>query len=335
MRRARRGRACRAEGARQRVLRAGPHEGGGAEEDPRLRSAERLVPREADEVGSLGERLGGNRLVAEARLGEPLRRARTGVEEERDSRLPAERRELSERDLFREPDDPVVRRPHLQDRRGPRADGLGVVLGRRLVRRPDLQERGPAPGEDRRDAEVAPDRDELASRDGDGAAVGNGVEGEEERGGGVRDGQGVEVLAARGEQLEEEGPHVLAPIPAPAGRQVELERGVAARAENGFPRRDGERRPAEIRVEKDPRGVDDGPRTGGRAGREGGPGRAEDRAGGVSSGAEAPPPEPVGCLAKGLPRPQAPMPGGEREPPLVRQELLDGRRDGRGGCQDP
>ena len=61
-----------AEGARERVLRAGPHEGGGAEEDPGLRSAERLVPREADEVGALGERLGGDRLVAQARLGEPL-----------------------------------------------------------------------------------------------------------------------------------------------------------------------------------------------------------------------------------------------------------------------
>jgi hypothetical protein len=27
--------------------------------------------------------------------------------------------------------------------------------------------------------------------------------------------------------------------------------------------------------------------------------------------------------------------GDEREPPLVRKELLDRRRDARGGCQDP
>ena len=77
-------------------------------------------------------------------------------------------------------------------------------------------------------------------------------------------------------------------FPRPPVAEVELQRRVAARAENGLPRGDGERRPPEVRVEKDPRGVDDGPRAGGRAGREGGPGRVEDRACGVPSGAEAP-----------------------------------------------
>ncbi len=165
----------------------------------------------------------------EARLFEALGSARAGVVEERDARLPAEGRERAEGDLLGEPDDPVVRRSHLQDRHGPGADRLGVVVGRRLVRRPDLQEGGAASREDRRDAEVAPDRDELAPRDGDGPAVGERVEGEEKRGGGVRDGQGVEVLSAGGEKLEEERPHVLTAGPAPSGREVELQRRVAAR----------------------------------------------------------------------------------------------------------
>ena len=129
---------------------------------------------------------------------------------------------------------------------------------------------------------------------------------------------------------------MLTPCPAPSGREVQLQRRVATRAEDGLPGGDGERPESEVRVEKDPRGVYDGSRTRGRAGRERGPGLVENRACGVvRAGAENAPPEPVGGLAKGLPGPKAPMAGDEREPPRVRQENLDRRRDARRGCQDP
>ena len=212
---------------------------------------------------------------------------------------------------------------------------LGVVLRRRPVGRPDLEERRAAAREDRRHAEVPADRDELSPRDGDGAAVRERVEGEKESGGRVRHGEGVDVGEERGEEGEEKRADVLASPPAPARREVELERRVARCAEDGLARRGGERSPTQVRVEEDARGVDDGARSGGRAERERGPGGLEERFGRVRAGGQDPAPEAFRGLAKSVPRPEPPVPGGERAPLVAREESLDGRRDAEGARQSP
>ena len=324
-----------AEGARERVPGAGADELRAAEEDPRLRAAERLVAGEADEVGAVVKRRRGDGLVGEPRLAEAARRARPGVVEERDARVAAEAGELGELDLLREADDPVVRRAHLQDGGGAGAERLGVVLGGCLVRRPDLEERRAASRQDRGDAKVAADRDELAARDGDGAPVRDGVESEEERRRRVRDGEGVDAGAPGGEELEEERPDVLAPLSAPSRLEVELERREAAGAEDRLARFGGEGRPAEVRVEEDPRRVHDRARARGRAARERRPGGVEERAGGVAARVERSAAESVRRLAERLARPEASVARGERATPPGGEERLEGGGEDGGSRQDP
>ena len=196
-RRARRGRACRAS-ARARAGSARRARRGRARpiRIPACGPPSTLSPEKQTRSAPASSASSGHGLVSEARLGEAARGAGARVVHERDAAGVREGRELGERDLLREADDPVVRGPHLEDRGGARVERLGVVVRRRPVRRPDLEEGRAALARGSRDAEVAADRDELAARDGDFLPVRERVEGEEERGGRVRDREGVDV--ARG-----------------------------------------------------------------------------------------------------------------------------------------
>ena len=87
---------------------------GAADDDPRLRAAEQLVAREADEVGSRRERLARRRLVAR-RVDED---ARAEVVDQRQPVAPRDRGELLEPRPLREADDAEVRLVHAQEQRG-------------------------------------------------------------------------------------------------------------------------------------------------------------------------------------------------------------------------
>jgi len=93
-------------------------------------------------------------------------------------------------------------------------------------------ERGAAFSEDRRHAEIAADRDELPAGHGDGLAVRERVEREEERGSGIRDRHRVEVASSGREEREDERPDMLPALPAIPLGQIVFERretGGAAR----------------------------------------------------------------------------------------------------------
>src|SRR5262249_27610740 len=109
----------------------------GPDDDPRLWPAEELVAREADELGAGLEALPDRRLVLD-----PEQRSRSEIVDER-QRVPLrDLRQLRDRWLLREPDEPEVRLVHPQHDRGVRSDRPLVVGRARPVRRPDLDEAG-------------------------------------------------------------------------------------------------------------------------------------------------------------------------------------------------
>ena len=93
--------------------------------------------------------------------------------------LSAELDELLDPGLGGEPEDPVIAVMDAEDGAGVRVDRLGVIAEMRLVGRPDFAQDGPARGHDVGHAERAADLDELAARNDDFFAAGQGVEDED------------------------------------------------------------------------------------------------------------------------------------------------------------
>src|SRR5437763_348317 len=131
-----------------------------ADDDPRLRAAEQLVAREADEVGAGGEALTCRRLVLE--VGE---RARAEVVDERQPRALRDPRQLLEAGQLAEADHAEVRLVDAEEQRRLGPDRPLVVGCARPVRGADLDESRAGPGEDVGDAEAVADLDQLAARD--------------------------------------------------------------------------------------------------------------------------------------------------------------------------
>ena len=150
---------------------------GAPDDDPRLRAAEELVAREADEVGARarGSRPGS----ARRRAGE---RARAEVVDERHAVLSARPRPArASRGLLGEADDPEVRLVHAEQQRRLGADRALVVGRARPVRRPHLDEARAGAREHVRDAEAVADLDQLAARDDHLASLGERGEREQHR----------------------------------------------------------------------------------------------------------------------------------------------------------
>jgi len=245
--------AVDAQRARQRVASDGLYEVGAPGDDAGLRSAEQLVAGEEDDVGAVVDRPAGSRFAGQVRVGQEQPRA--DVIDGDDAAFAAEARELGGRDLLGEADDAEVRGVGAQDQRRRRGDRGGIVAEAGAVRRADLDEARTGLLHDRRQAEAVADLDHLPARDDYLATMGERCEREHERTGRVVDGHaGLGTGQARNQWTD-----VSLAGAALAGRQVELEIGIAART--GRDRRHGlggQRRAAEVGVDDDAGGVDDG-----------------------------------------------------------------------------
>jgi len=136
------------------------------------------------------------------------------------------------------------------------ADGPLVVGQVGAVGGPHFAQDGAASLHHLGDAELAADLDQLAPRDDGLPAPGKAAQDEQDCGGVVVYDQGV--LGPR--QLAEDLPNVVIAEPAPACGQVELQVGVApAHLDDALQGLPAQGRPAEIRVEDDPRRVDHAP----------------------------------------------------------------------------
>ncbi len=210
------------------------------DDDARLRPAEQLVAREADEVGTGRERLAGGGLAGQLR-----QHARAEIVEQRQAVPLRNRGKLLEPRLLREADDAEVRLVHAQQERRLGAHSLLVVLCARAVRRTDFDEPGARAHEHVGDAEAVADLDQLAARDDHLAALRECAEREQHRGGVVVH---DERRLGAGQPPENRG-DVILPRAARAVAQVELEVRVAPRNLDDLRERlGGERRAAEIRV---------------------------------------------------------------------------------------
>jgi hypothetical protein len=220
-------------------------------DDPGLRAAQQLVPRETDEVGAGGEARARGRLVVEL-----LQYAGAEVVDEREPVPMRDARELRDRRLGREADDTEVRLVDAQDNGRLRPDRRLVVGGAGTVRRSDLAQARSRAAEHLGDPEPVPDLDQLAARDEHLAAVGQSGEREQHRSRVVvHDERG---LGAR--QPPEQARDVVLPRPPRAGREVVLEVRVAARGlPNPLERSLRERGSAEVRVDDHARRVDRAP----------------------------------------------------------------------------
>ena len=160
--RARRARACRAAARGPAGGRGGGDRVRAADEHARLRTAEQLVAREADERGAGRHRAAHGRLLGERRevVGEG---ARADVVDHRRPELA----QLLDRDLLTNPSwrkfDGWARRIAP----GRRPDRARVVGPARAVRRADLDEPGAGLRDDVGDPEPAADLDQLPARDDD------------------------------------------------------------------------------------------------------------------------------------------------------------------------
>ena len=214
-----------------------------ADDDARLRPAEQLVAREADEVGAGGEARGGRRLALE--LDE---RARAEVVDERQPGTSRHlRRAPRAEGCSVKPDLTEVRLMDAQDERRLRPDRALVVGRARPVRRPHLAQPRARAREHVGDPEAVADLDQLAARDEHLATLGERGEREQHRRRVVVD---DERRLGAGEAPQERSEVVL-PRAARAGGQVVLEvRVAAADLEHARESRLRERRPAEVRVER-------------------------------------------------------------------------------------
>ena len=133
---------------------------GAPDDDARLRAAEKLVAREADEIGARAKALRRRRLVPD-----PTERARAEVVDERKLVGARDRRELRQLWALRESDDAEVRLVHAQQNRGLGTDRPLVVDRARAVRRPHLDQARARAHQHVRDPEAVADLDELTARD--------------------------------------------------------------------------------------------------------------------------------------------------------------------------
>ncbi len=130
---------------------------------------------------------------------------------------------------------------------------LAIVGNGRAVGRPDLGEARSGRLEDLRNLEGAADRDELAAGDERATAAREGRQSEQHGGGVVVDGDRV----GSAEDVAGERAHVVLAPAALAARRVVFERRVAPRRfGDGRARLGAERRPPEVRMEENARGVD-------------------------------------------------------------------------------
>ena len=209
-----------------------------------------LSPREADEVAAVAQRLARSRLAGQ--LGGLEQRARADIEDERERRIVGELRQLAHLHLSRE-----------AERRGSSRGG------RRARRRSPPRRHGcsrrracgwwcrPRAAAHRRshdlgDAEAVADLDELSARDDDLAPAGERGEREHERRSAVVD---ADRRLGAGQLADERG-HVILARAARTRGEVELEVRIARG--HGLHVRQGrlrERRPPEVRVQDDSRGV--------------------------------------------------------------------------------
>ena len=224
-----------------------------ADGDAGLRTAEEFVSGEQHYVRALFERLPDTRLVAEPSwwtVGDPggvgIQQAATDVGDEWSIQRGGNGSHLRERHLLGEALDAVVRRMDLED--GPdRCGQRGEIARPRPVGRADLDELHPRRGHQVREAERSADLDEFSSRHRDTAlAAGKCGECEEEGSGVVVHDEGC-FRAGRGcNELVQ----VRRSFPPCTGIEIELE--VASTGQVGT----NGRRPAKVRVEEHPGGVD-------------------------------------------------------------------------------
>ena len=161
--------------------------------------------------------------------------------------------ELAHVDLAREAEHAVVGRVHAQDRSRLRSERPRVVGRARAVGRADLAQPGARALHDLGDAEAVADLHELAARDHDLAPACERGEREHQRGRAVVDADGR--LCAR--QLADERRDVVLPRAAPAGGEIELQIRIAGgHGLHALERGVRQRRPPEVRVEDDARGVE-------------------------------------------------------------------------------
>ncbi len=243
----------RAERALQRVTTEPLDEGGATDDDSRLRPTEKLVAGEAHEIRAFTQALRRGRLVAD-----PGERARAEVVDD-GSRVPCrDLHELGEPGTLGEPHDAEVRLVHPQEERRIRADRALVVRGPGAIRRAYLDEAGTRAREDVRDAEAVPDLDQLPARDDDLPALRQGRERKQHRRGVVVDDE--RGLGAR--ERAQERREVVLPRATLPRVEVVLERRVpAAHLDHTGERLVGERRPPEVRVDEDARGVQHAPQS--------------------------------------------------------------------------
>ena len=217
------------------------------EDDPRLRAAEQLVAREADEVGAARERVARRRLVPEVE-----QRAGAEVVDEGEPVARGDRCELAQLRPLLEPDEPEVRLVHAQQQRGLGPDRGLVVRRARPVRRPDLDQPRSRPGQHVGNAEAVADLDQLAARDDDLVPFRERGHREQHRGRVVVDDQ--RSLGA-GQAAQELGAVIL-PRTARTGPEVVLQVRVAARrVTDALERGRRQRRAPEVRVHDHPGGV--------------------------------------------------------------------------------
>ena len=214
---------------------------GAAGHDPRLRPAEQLVAREADEVGAGGEARGGRRLARQ--LDE---RARAEVVDERQVVPARDGGELAHLRLLREADLAEVGLVDAEQQRGLGADRRLEVGRARPVRRADLAQARARAGEHVGDAKAVADLDQLAARHEHLASLGQRGQREQHRRGVVVD----DERALGAGQPAQQRRHVRLPRPARAVDEVVLEIGVApCDVDHPVDRGLRQRRATEVRVD--------------------------------------------------------------------------------------
>jgi serine/threonine protein kinase len=202
-----------------------------------------------------GDERGARRALEALKKADPSGEAAVAFEQEIGAGR-EQRRQVAELDRGGEAGDAVVRRVHLEEQRGALADGALVVAGVGAVGGPHFAQHRAALAEHVGQPEGAADLDQLAARHHHLAALGQGVERQQHRGGVVVD-HGRVGGAGEGAQVRRDVDVALA---AAAGRRIVFERARAGRhLLDGRDRRLGEHRAPEVGVQHHPAGVDHRP----------------------------------------------------------------------------
>jgi hypothetical protein len=267
-----------------RVLLDLADEVGAADQDAGLGAAEQLVAGEGDEVGAVGDGFGRRGFVGQAPAGEVGEGAAAQVFDEGQAVGVGDAGEFGLVDAGGEAFDGVVAGVHLHQQAGARADGGFEIPRVAAVGAADFDEPGARALHDVGHPEGAADLDQLAPRDDDLLALGEGVEEQKDRRGVVVDDGGG---FGAGELLQQFVDHVV-PVAAAAAGHVVFEGagragGLDHRGDGFF----GQHGAAEVGVQHGAAEVEDGlePRRG--AGGEAGFGAGEQGGGAGRRLAEA------------------------------------------------